>query len=142
MSATGFTRVLPFACTIPVSTPPSAPVTIAINLDTWDVNQFDLEVPSGPSGLMGFQIYNNGVAWLPYGSGQWFVWDDVYQSFPVFGQPNASGWALVGYNNDGFYPHTVTVRAHVTSALAADTPTVVPQVTIVTTPIVPDPVTL
>lgn len=126
------TRVLPFRCTIPGGTLITAPVTVPINLDTWTVEQLDLEVPPGPSGAMGFQIYNNGVAYIPYGVGQWIVWDDRAESYPLEDLPNAGGWAVVGYNA-GFYPHDVIVRAHVSSALDVAAP-VIPTITIITTP--------
>jgi hypothetical protein len=126
------TRVLPFTVTIPPETLASAPVSIPINLDGWTVEALDLEVPPGPSGLMGFQIYNNGVAWIPYGPGNWLVWDDNTERYYLDNQPDAGGWAVVGYN-DGVYPHNVTVRAHVSPAVTADSSTPTPTVTFVTT---------
>lgn len=127
------TRVLPFACSIPGDTLKTAPVTIPLALDGWNVERLDLEVPPGPSGAMGFQIFNNGVAFIPYGPGEWIVWDDTKDSYYLSDLPNAGGWAVVGYN-DGFYPHIVTVRAHVSSAVSA--PVLAPPlpVVIVTTP--------
>jgi hypothetical protein len=119
------TRVLPFTVTIPPGTTPTAPATIPIALDTWIVERFDLEVPPGPSGLMGFQLYNNGVAWIPYGAKNWIVWDDNTESYYLNDQPVAGGWSVVGYN-EGFYPHSVTIRAHVTSAVTAPTPAAAP----------------
>ena len=136
-------RVLPFVCAIPAGTPVADPVTIPIDLDGWELLQLDLEVPPGASGLMGFQVYNNGVAWIPYGSGEWFVWDNVRESYPLQDQPNASGWAIVGYNL-GSWPHTVTVRAHVNvlPPPAATTPTVVPTIVVTTAQPTTDVVTL
>lgn len=126
------TRVLPFRCTIPGGTLITAPVTVPVNLDGWTLEQLDLEVPPGPSGVMGFQVFNNGVAWIPYGAGQWVVWDDRAESYILEDQPNAGGWAVVGYNA-GFYSHDVILRAHVSSAVAAAAP-IIPTITIVTTP--------
>lgn len=114
-------RVLPFTVSIPTGTTPAAPSTQAINLDGWVVERFDLEVPPGPGGLMGFQLYNNGVAWIPYGPGNWIVWDDRSNEYYLDDQPDAGGWAVVGYN-EGLYPHIVTVRAHVTPVTATPTP--------------------
>jgi hypothetical protein len=125
------TRVLPFTATIPPGTPIAAPFTQAMALDTWNVERLDLEVPAGPAGLMGFQIYNNGVAYIPYGAGNWIVWDDVKDSYYLEDLPNASGWAIVGYNL-GFYAHQVKVYAHVSSALVAAPAIVVPNITMVT----------
>jgi hypothetical protein len=120
-------RVLPFTVTIPAGTTKAAPFTQALAMDNWVIERVDLEVPAGPAGLMGFQVYNNGVAWLPYGAGEWIVWDDVRQSWTLEDQPDASGWAIVGYNT-GVYDHAVTVRMHVnlpdTSASAPAPPTI------------------
>jgi hypothetical protein len=111
------TRVLPFTAVIPAGTLITTPVSIPLALDGWVVERFDLEVPPGPSGLMGFQLYNNGVAWIPYGRGNWIVWDDNTESYYLDDQPTAGGWAVVGYNI-GNYDHSVTIRAHVNSAVA------------------------
>lgn len=118
------TRVLPFTVTIPAGTPENAPVTIPLAFDNWDIERIDLEVPPGPAGLMGFQLLNNGVAWIPYGAGQWLVWDDVRESYYMTDQPAASGWAIQGYNT-GFFNHSVIVRMHVnpTSPPTADATT-------------------
>jgi hypothetical protein len=133
--------VLQFACTIPPNTPSSAPVTIPLDVDNWELESIDLEVPAGPSGLMGFAVYNNGMQWIPSTPGAWLVWDDILQSWYMDDQPNASGWAVVGYN-EGFFEHTVTVRFHVNSTVVAAAATPPPTVTFVTsdTPAA-DPVT-
>jgi hypothetical protein len=105
-------RIVPFAVTIPAGTLKTAPVTIPLNLDNWEIEALDLEVPPGPAGLMGFQIANNGVPYIPYGAGQWLVWDDVKERYQLDEQPNASGWAIIGYNL-GTYDHQVIARFHV-----------------------------
>jgi len=135
-------RVLPFPVTIPAGTPESAPVTIPLALDNWVVEQIDLDVPPGPGGLVGFQVYNNGVALLPYGAGEWIIWDNKSQSFPLENLPTGSGWAVVGYNT-GSYPHTINVRMHVSPPSAQAPPPPPTVVTFVTsdTP-VSDPVVL
>lgn len=126
------TRVLPFAVTIPAGTPASAPVTIPLAMDNWEIERIDLEVPPGPSGHMGFQLLNNGVAWIPYGPGNWVVWDDVRESYYMTDQPTASGWAVEGYNT-GTYNHSVIVRFHVNPTSPDATDTTATAVNIVTT---------
>lgn len=134
-------RVLQFSVTIPAETPQTAPVTIGLPMDNWDIEQIDLEVPPGPSGLMGFYVSNNGVQWIPQTAGSFLVWDNTKQSWPLSDQPNASGWAITGYNT-GVYPHNVIVRMHV-NPTSAETPTVTPTVTFVSTSVpTADPVTL
>lgn len=126
------TRILQFKCAIPANTLVTAPVSIPLSMDNWVVERIDLDVPPGPAGLMGFQIYNNGVAWIPYGDGEWIVWDDVKDTYYLTDQPTASGWSLEGYNTDASYSHAVTLRFHVSVPTAATvTEIVVP--TIITT---------
>ena len=134
--------VLQFSATIPAGTLETVPATVDLPMDNWDIEQVDLEVPPGPAGLMGFYVANNGVQWIPATPGAWLVWDDVQQSWPFTDQPNASGWAVVGYNT-GVYDHAVTVRFHVNPTSAATTTTSAPTVTFVSsdTPAA-DPVTL
>lgn len=125
-------RVLPFTATIPANTPKSALHTVALDLDGWEIESIDLQVPPGPSYLMGFYIANNGVALYPYGADQFLVWDDRAESWSLNGQPNAGGWAIVGYNLDAQYDHSVYVRFHVNPPAGAAL--VVPQITVISTP--------
>ena len=123
--------VFPYAATIPAGTPQSSPVTIPIGFQNYTLERLDLEVPPGPSGLMGFQVFNNGVAWIPNGTGNWIVWNNVKDSYYLTDQPNASGWAIVGYNL-GVYNHTVTTRWHCNPTTVAQATGVTPAVTFVT----------
>jgi hypothetical protein len=129
-------RVLPFAVTIPPGTLKSAPYVQDLVFDNWQIESMDLEVPAGSTGCMGFQVWNNGVPWLPYGAGEWLVWDNVVQNWPLTDQPNASGWAIAGYNS-GNFPHTVTVRFHVNPPTPVAVVTGPAPITIVTA--APDP---
>jgi hypothetical protein len=126
-------RVLPFTVTIPAGTLSSAPFTQALALDNWEIESLDLEVPPGPAGLMGFQVLNNGVAWLPYGPNQWIVWDDTKETWDLTDQPNASGWAVTGYNG-GVFNHSVILRFHVDPPSSQQTVAATPTVVIATTP--------
>jgi hypothetical protein len=125
-------EVLQFTCTIPAGTAKSAPVTIPMSMQLWDVESIDLEVPSGPSGLMGFYLAIGTEQWLPHRAGEWFVWNDRSKNWPLTNQPTSYGWNLVGYNT-GKYAHSVTVGFHVniitddTSAVVAPTLTIVSQ---------------
>lgn len=111
-------------------------------MDGWQIERIDLEVPPGPSFQMGFQLYNNGVAWIPYGGSEWLIWDDARDSYYLTDQPTASGWEIVGYN-DGYYDHSLTVRFHVNPLTSSPTDiSPPPTVAIVTTPATVEPVTL
>lgn len=131
-------RVFQFACTIPGGTLKSAPVTVPIALDNWELESIDLEVPAGPSGLMGFHVANNGLQWIPATPGAWLVWDDTQQTWYMQDQPNASGWAVTGYN-EGFFDHTVTIRFHVNPPTTAAAPTTPTTVTFVSSDAPTDP---
>jgi hypothetical protein len=118
-----------FTATIPANTPVSAPVTVPISLSYWSLESVDLEVPPGPSGLMGFYLARSGQQWIPYEAGEWLVWDDRFDSWTLTNQPTGEGWQVVGYNLD-VYPHDVVVRFHVNiiapaSLLAPPVPTFV-----------------
>jgi hypothetical protein len=133
-------RTFQYAVTIPAGTPIATPVVTPIALDNWEIESLDVEVPEGPSGLVGFYLENNGIAWLPHSPGQWIVWDGRNQTFYPTDWPNASGWALVGYNL-GQYPHTVTMRFHVNAPETPTPPTPPVSLTFVTSP-PPLPVTV
>jgi hypothetical protein len=105
-----------------------------LNLDGWTLEVLELEVPPGPSGLMGFYVANNGVQWVPQPAGTYLLWNDARASWPLYGQPNGAGWAIVGYNT-GAYPHTVTARAHVSPTELPAPVVKAPSVTFVSTPV-------
>lgn len=134
-------QVLQYPVTIPPDTLRTAPATIKLPLDNWEIESIDLEVPAGPAGQMGFAIYNNGVQWIPASVDTWLVWDDVQQSWLFEDQPNGSGWSVVGYN-EGFFPHTVTVRFHVNPTQPASGNVQAPSITFVTTAPPESPVTV
>ena len=101
------TQVRQLTATIPANTPMTALVTIPISLDYVDIESIDLEVPPGPSGLMGFYIARSGQQWIPFESGEFLVWDDRFDSWYLSEQPTGSGWQIVGYNTD-VYDHSVS----------------------------------
>lgn len=124
-------RVLQFAATIPAGTTKASPYTVPLALDNWEAEAIDLEVPAGPAGLMGFAVFNNGEQWLPLPAGTWLVWDNVRETWSLYGQPNASGWQIVGYNT-GTYDHTITVRFHVNPPSTTQILPTAPALTFVT----------
>ena len=111
-------RVLQATATVPAGTAATAPHTVALPFDNWEVEAIDLEVPPGPAGNLGFYLANNGQPWIPRSPGEWLVWDDHKSRFMPTGYPTASGWEIVGYNT-GAYAHAVVVRFHVNPVTAA-----------------------
>lgn len=122
-----------FSAVIPAGTPFSAPVTIELGQANYEIESVDLEVPPGPSGLMGFYVALSGQQWLPWEMGEWIIWNDRTESWLTNDQVTNGGWEIVGYNN-GVYDHMVTVRFHV-NPIVYDTTPVVPQITIISQPL-------
>jgi hypothetical protein len=104
-------RVFRFTATIPAGTPADTPATVDFNLDGYNIEQIDLEVPAGPAGNMGFQLVNNGIPWIPFQSDQWVIWDGIQATYYTTDYPNASGWGIVGYNT-GQYDHNIIATFH------------------------------
>lgn len=80
--------------------------------DGWDIESIDLEVHAGPSGVMGFQLANNGQPWIPRSPGEFLVWDDRIETFTPTGYPTGGGWQVIAYNV-GQHDHDVVVRFNV-----------------------------
>lgn len=116
-------RVIQATATIPAGTPSTAPVTVALPFDGWEVEAIELEVPAGPAGTMAFYLANNGQWWIPRTPGQFLVWDDKRETYYLSGNPTAGGWQIIGYNL-GDYDHAVTVRFHVNPLSGPDLATV------------------
>jgi hypothetical protein len=129
-----------FSATIPMNTPLSAPVTVNLATGWWQIDVIDLEVPPGPAGLMGFQLWIGGGQWIPFEPGEYLVWDDIQNSWVMTDQPLGQQWSIVGYNEDDFNDHAVTVRFHI-SQVAAPAPSM-PSITFVSTPTPSQPVLL
>lgn len=125
-------ELIQFACTIPAGTAITAPVTIPMSMDLWEVESIDVEVPTGPSGLMGFYLAIGDEPWIPHAMDEWIVWDNQSKNWSLSNQPTSYGWNLVGYNT-GIYDHTVTVRFHVNAVSLAGSSSA-PSITIISTP--------
>ena len=126
--------------TVPAGTAKASPHIATISLDNRDIAMIDLEVPPGPSGLMGFYLGNNGVQWVPRDEGEWIVWDDYTASWPLTDQPDASGWEITGYNEDDYNDHAVIIRFHVNLPVQAQPAE--PTITFQTEPAPREPVAL
>ena len=125
-------RVFQYPATFSTGTSASSPATVALPFTNYDLDAIGVDVPAGPAGHVGFYIANNGVPWFPY-TGDWLIWDNHSDTWPVSDQPHAGGWAVVGYNT-GAYPHTIRVRFHadpISADVASATPSS-PNVTLLT----------
>jgi len=122
-----------FTCTIPSMTAKATPTTVDLPLNLYEVESIDLEVASGPAGLMGFYLALSGQQWIPWEMGEWLVWDNQSKNWPLSNQPTSEGWQLVGYNL-GNYDHVVVVRFHLVVVGSAPSPPA-PSLTFVSQPI-------
>lgn len=76
--------------------------------DIW-LEKAEIQVPSGPTGLTGVYIANNGTAIVPFATpAQWLVLNDDLVDYPV-GVEVSSGLSIVTYNTDTF-AHTTYIR--------------------------------
>lgn len=112
-------RVESKKATIPAGTSALAPVTIALTFDDGRVDQLDILIPPGPSGLVGFAIVHSQQQIIPYTAGDWIIGDDEKLPWPLENFPTGGKWSLRGYNTD-VYDHTIYVRFLITDI----TPTV------------------
>ena len=139
------TEIHQFSAKIPAGTPSSAPVTVPLGQANYEIESVDVEVPPGPSGLMEFYIGLDDTQWIPFEAGEFIRWDNRTGSWDTENQVVNAGWNVVGFNT-GTYDHTVTVRFH-TNPIASPQPPdqegpIVPNITFISTPIVPEPVVL
>lgn len=95
-----------FAVTIPAGTPISAPVTVDISFPERIVEAIVWKVPSGPSGLMGWQLTSAGAPVIPIQQGTYIVTDNQFATWDLEGYLDSGNWQVTGYNL-GIYPHTV-----------------------------------
>jgi hypothetical protein len=98
-----------FQVTIPAGTPVSAPFTAAISFPPRTVMQVDWQVPTGPSGLMGWALTIGGQPVIPRNPGAYIIADGRAQSWPVEGYPDQGQWQVTGYNTD-IYDHSVYLQ--------------------------------
>jgi hypothetical protein len=113
-------EIYAFSVTIPAGTLQAAPVIISIGIPPRIVNQIDVVVPPGPSGLMGFQIGMVGQQIIPRNCNAWIITDGEKISWPVQNQNDSGAWQVIGYNTD-IYDHTIQVKLLVDLAVTADT---------------------
>lgn len=139
------TEVHQFSVTIPAGTPIDSPFTDELGQANYEIESVDVEVPPGPSGLVGFYIALDEQQWIPWEMGEYIIWDNRTESWQTEDQTVNSGWEITGYNL-GQYDHTITVRFHTNPIPVAtvdpNASNIYPTVTIISTPSEPDPVLL
>lgn len=128
------TEVHQFTATIPKNTPIATPVTVAFSLDNRVVTQVDIDVPPGPSFLLGFFLGHSGTQLIPYEVGEYIIWDDHQESWALEEFPTSDGWSLTGYNLSVAFDHSVAIRFHTEYPPVPTASTPVAPLTVIQTP--------
>jgi hypothetical protein len=123
-----------FVVTIPAGTPMNNLYVAKLPLNLYSVTQIDLNVPPGPSLVMGFYLALSGQQWIPWEAGTFIVRDNWEKEYPLTNQPTSSGWELHGYNL-GVYNHSVNVTFHLDAVASPNTSPVAPTLNITTQPV-------
>lgn len=105
--------------TIPAGTPESVPVSETWPLEDNYLIEINTRIPPGPCGLMGFKILWAEQQIVPWGNSSWLICNDEEIRWPANTAMTVSGLVIQGYNT-GAYPHTVYLRALI-STLPAST---------------------
>lgn len=101
-----------FTATIPAGTPLSAPAVVDISMPPRTVVQIDWRVPSGPVGMMGFQVAMGGVKIFPSGGDAYVIANRESGTWLVTDAADSGAWQVIGYNT-GTQPHSVYLAFHV-----------------------------
>jgi hypothetical protein len=98
--------------TIAAGTAIAAAVTTTFTWNDGIVERFEVLVPPGPSGLVGFRIHHSGQQVIPFRSTDWIIADGESLSWDVQNYPTGNKWACRAYNL-GIYPHSLYFRVHI-----------------------------
>lgn len=93
-------RTTIYVITTVAGTLPTAPHIVDVRLGLSTVRSVLIDVPPGPSGLVGFSLWSGGSQVYPLASGQWFVFDDYKYLQEVSRQVNSGQWQIQTYNTD------------------------------------------
>lgn len=121
------TRIETPQLTVPAGTPIAAPVSAQLYANRADIQELEVMVPPGASGLVGFSFWHSSRQVIPAIDGTWIITDDETIRWPLHGYSVQPNWTIKAYNLD-VYPHTLYVRV-----LLDDSVSTVP----VTVPLIP-----
>lgn len=110
--------------TIPAGTLAASPASLSLLVPPTVVERFDVRVPPGPRGQVGWQLWFGGGQMFPFTSGTWIVADDTVVPFRPPTSYTSGAWSLVGYNT-GVFNHTLYIEGRLLAY--GTTPLVVPE---------------
>ncbi len=93
-------RVERFTVTVPAGTTQAAPQVSTLDMLPGVVTTIEIDVPPGPSGLVGFAIFHSGVQVIPFKLGTFLVFDDVHKAWNLSNFPTGDKWSVRAYNTD------------------------------------------
>lgn len=111
-----------FEVTIPAGTLQSAPQITDLAMPPRMVTSVEIRVPSGPRGLVGFQLGAADAQMIPATPGAFVVTDDEVIVWPLENYIDSGAWQCIAYNL-GQYDHTLRFRFLCTVIDSAPTPT-------------------
>lgn len=103
------TRIEAPALVVPAGTPIATPVSQLLYANRADMQEIEILIPPGPSGLVGFSFWHSSEQVIPAIRGTWIVTDDETIRWPLSGYSVQPAWQILAYNLD-VYPHTLYVR--------------------------------
>lgn len=108
-------RYLPFSMAVPANTLSTAPQSLTHALGDLVIMSLQLTIPTGHSGLTGFQMRLVGETVIPWGAPtDWVIADGVVFEFEL-GVEASRQLVTRAYNEDSVYPHTFYGRWKVRS---------------------------
>lgn len=102
-------RIETFDVTIAAGTAIATPQTTVLNFNQGVVQQLEIIVPPGPSGLVGFRIRHSGQTIIPQSGVGWIISNDEQIKWPLENYPVGNKWSIQAYNTDVFQ-HTLYLR--------------------------------
>lgn len=123
-----------FTANIPANTAKASLHQVKFTMDYVEIESIDIDVPPGPSYLMGFYLAHSGQQILPAESGEFIIWDDFKDNWKLEELPTSQGWSVFGYNLDTANDHAVAIRFH-TNYPSSSPSLVVPTITFVSQPL-------
>lgn len=105
-------RYYPADLTVPPSTPPGSPVSLAVPLEDETLVDIEVVVPAGHVALTGVRVLASNQQILPWGNLSWIKANDYVRVFEYNERIGAAAISIQGYNVDST-AHTFYLRFHI-----------------------------
>lgn len=102
-------RIEQFEVVVPAGTPRSAPLEIATGFNPGELEEIEIVIPDGHSGLTGIALALAHQVLIPETAGQFVTSNDEVIHWPVHNFPNSGAWSAFVFNSDVF-DHAFFVR--------------------------------